>query len=94
MVEPVKKGPKGTSDFSPFFPVIISITPTRAPVKKDKKRAGIIFGKPRKRPIKKTNFTSPTPIPLPLEIKTIEKKKRAGRTAERSGFKNALRFEE
>jgi len=69
-----KNGPKGTSLFRVFLPDIINPIPIIAPIEKAKNRANKIFGKPRNKPIKKANFTSPRPSHLPWEIKTIAKK--------------------
>ena len=72
-----KNGAKGISDLRVFLPRSISINPAVAPIKKAKNKATKIFGKPRKSPIKKANFTSPIPIHFSWEIKTIIKKKTA-----------------
>ena len=72
-----KKGPKGTSLFKVFFLAIIKPIPITAPKKKAKNKAGIILGKPSKKPIKKPNLTSPKPIHLPREIRKMIKKKPA-----------------
>ena len=77
-----KNGPNGISLFRPFLLARISPIPIIAPKKKAKNRATRIFGKPRKRPIKKANFTSPQPIHFPLEIKIIARKKPAAPRAE------------
>lgn len=78
-----KNGAKGTSDLKVFLLRTIRINPTTAPIKKAKKRATKIFGQPRKRPIRKANFISPTPIHLPREIRTIVRKKAAAPKADR-----------
>ena len=70
-----KNGPKGTSLFRVFLPDIINPTPIIAPLEKAKNKANKIFGKPRNKPIKKANFTSPRPIHLPRENKIIARKK-------------------
>ena len=70
----IKNGPNGISDFIVFFLKIIKPTPTMAPRRKARKRAIKTYGQPRKSPIKKANFMSPIPIPLPLVIKTINRK--------------------
>lgn len=81
-----RKGPNGTSLLSAFFLKTINPIPIIAPMKKAKKRAIKILGKPRKSPIKKANFGSPNPIHLPREIKTIARKKEATITAENITF--------
>ena len=74
-VPPAKNGPKGISDFRVFFFKIIKIMETKAPIRKAKNKATKILGQPRIKPINKANFMSPTPIHLPLETKTIARKK-------------------
>lgn len=75
MVEKTKKGPKEIESFIFFFLHKISMKESNAPVKNAMYRAKTIFGKPRNKPIRKTSFTSPKPIPLPLVIKKINRKK-------------------
>ena len=72
----IKNGAKGTSDFKLFFLKIINPIPIIAPKEKAKNRAKIVLGKERKRPIKKTSFTSPKPNHLPLEKRKIAKNKK------------------
>ena len=76
-----KKGPKGTSDFKVFLPEIISPNPIIAPIKKAKNKATKMFGQPRINPIRKASFISPTPIHLPLDIRTIKRKNAAATRA-------------
>lgn len=76
-VPATKNGPKGTSDLSFFFLAAINPMPTADPMKKDRKRAAAMPGKPKIRPIKKANFISPSPIHFPREIRTIAAKKAA-----------------
>ena len=78
-----RKGPNGTSLFNDFFLAIISPKPIIAPEKKAEKRATKILGKPKKRPIKRANFTSPKPSHLPLDIRKIVKKNREVNIAEK-----------
>jgi hypothetical protein len=56
--------------------------PINPPVKNATYRANAIPGKPRKRPKRKDNLTSPKPIPFPLVIKNIIKKNAKAPTAE------------
>ena len=69
--------PNGTSLFRVFLFNKINPIPIIAPIRKAKKSATRILGKPSKKPIKKASFISPTPIHLPREIKTIARKKPA-----------------
>ena len=69
-----KNGPKGTSDFKFFFFAKINPIPIIAPIKNAKKSETKILGKPRKRPIKTANFTSPKHSHLPLETRKIIRK--------------------
>ena len=55
--------------------MIINSMPIIAPKRKDKNKAIIILGQLNIKPIRKTNLTSPKPIPFPLVIKTKNKKK-------------------
>lgn len=48
--------------------------PINPPVKNATYRANAIPGKPKKRPKRKDNFTSPKPIPFPLVNRKIIKK--------------------
>lgn len=83
IVEPAKNGPKGISDFKVFFFKTIKIMETKAPIKKAKNKATKILGQPRINPINKANFMSPTPIHLPLETKTMARKKAPAARADR-----------
>ena len=83
-VPATKNGPKGISDFKPFFPEKIKITPITAPIKNAKNKAVIILGNPKNKPIKKASFTSPIPIHLPCETKTIKRKNNEAPSAEYS----------
>lgn len=47
---------------------------TSAPVKKATYKAIIIFGNPKKSPIKKANFTSPIPMPRPRVMRDKKRK--------------------
>ena len=67
-VPETKNGAKGTSDFNVFFFAKINPIPIIAPMKNEKNRAIKIFGKPKKRPIKNANLTSPNPSHFPFEI--------------------------
>jgi hypothetical protein len=91
-VPTTRNGPKGTSDFKVFLPDTINPNPIIAPIKKEKNRAIKILGKPRNKPIKKANLTSPKPSHLPREIKNITKKKADAKTAEKKGFNNGWKF--
>ncbi len=87
IVPVTKKGPKGISLFKPFLPNKINPIPIIAPIKKAENKAAKIFGKPIKIPMKKTNFTSPNPIHLPLEIRKIKRKNRKAPSAAYKAFK-------
>lgn len=76
MVPETKNGAKGISDFKLFFFKIIKKIPKIDPTKNEKNKAGIIFGQPKKIPIKALNFASPIPIHFSFETKTIDKKNR------------------
>ena len=78
-----RKGPNGTSDFKLFLPEITSPNPIIAPIEKAKNKATKIFGKDKNSPIKKANLTSPKPIHLPPEIKTIARKNKAAPKADK-----------
>lgn len=85
-----KNGPKGISLLRVFFLKIINPIPIIAPIKKAKKRAMRILGKPRKSPIKNANFGSPQPIQRPFDIRIMKIKRAEMRMAENRGFKNVL----
>ena len=87
IVPATKKGPKGISLFKPFLPNKINPIPIIAPIKKAKNKAAKIFGNPIKIPMKKTNFTSPNPIHLPLEIRKIKRKNKEATSAAYKAFK-------
>ena len=73
----IKNGPKGNSLLIVFFFNIISPNPIIAPIKKARNKASSALGQPSKKPIKKASLISPTPIHLPRETRTINKKKPA-----------------
>ena len=73
-VAPVKKGPRGISDFRAFFFKTNRIIETAPPIKKAKNRAVKSWGKPKSNPIKIPILTSPMPIHLPRDIRNISKK--------------------
>jgi hypothetical protein len=56
--------------------------PINPPVKNATYRANAIPGKPRKRPKRKDNLTSPKPIPLPLVNAKRRKKNKKAPTAD------------
>ncbi len=60
---------------------------THAPVKKATYNAPKTAGKPRNKPIKKANLTSPNPIPLPLVIKNRVRKNRKEPIADNVKFR-------
>lgn len=74
-VAPTKNGPNGISDLRFFFLKINKIVETTAPLKKAKNKAVKRSENPKSKPIKTPILTSPIPIHLPREIKTIIKKK-------------------
>ena len=59
---------------------------TKAPVKKATYKAIIMFGNPKKSPIKKASFTSPKPIPFPRVTKNITRKNRKAPIADSKWF--------
>ena len=67
IVPPTRKGPNCICDFKFFFLNNIRPTPIIAPDVKAVNKAKRIFGKPKTRPIKKANLTSPKPIQRPLD---------------------------
>lgn len=78
-----KNGPKGIAVPNIlFFRHKISMHPAIAPVKNATYRLITMPGKPKIRPIKKANFTSPNPIPLPFVPKNNNKKNKHAPTAE------------
>ena len=77
----IKKGPKGTSLFKPFFFNIINITPIIAPIRKEKNKATNTKGDPKKRPIKKASLTSPKPIQRPPDKAKIARKNKVAKIA-------------
>ena len=73
-VPDTKNGPKGISEEKDFFLFNIKKTPTIDPKRKAKNKATKTLGQPKNKPIKKANFTSPTPIHFPLETNAINRK--------------------
>ena len=80
-VPTTKNGPKGIMLFIFFLPTAIRYSPAMDPKIKEEKTANKIAGHPKIIPIKKPNFTSPPPIPLPLVKRTIAKKNPPARNA-------------
>lgn len=86
-----KNGPKGISDFHPFFPKNINPTPIIAPTEKERNKATKILGQPKNKPMKKASLTSPKPIHFSLEIKTSAKKNAEAPMAEKRGLTSCLK---
>src|SRR3989344_1368419 len=75
----IKNGPKGISDFRPFFFAAINPMPIIAPREKAENKAKRMFGQLKINPINIASLKSPIPIQRPPENKIIANKTNAGK---------------